>query len=475
MKTHYLCPMKFLLPISIFILLFSCSSGNSEKPVQDSTPEQKVVLPQLKKGEITDLSVVGDPGNSYSVYLPTNYDSTKRYPVIIFFDAHANGHLPLNNYKSLAEKWGYIFVGSNSSKNGLDMEVTQKIGVELIDEVEAILPIDLDEILLCGFSGGSRVAAYLTQGRPDVKGVICNSAAPQAPLEGKVFVGLAGLGDMNYLEMKKFCDGQPTNKFPHDLLVFDGKHEWAPLKMMEDAMLIAATYHAPGIKPTSSSSQMLDTLEKSILSQADSLKKTSCMLARNILQVGANACLTNITSDTLKKRDPRKVELELMNFSKNPCVKSDEAEWKKAETEESTLQQEIGSAIMQQDTTWWKNNAARYFETTKTGAEKFMRQRLRGYASLMCYSYINQANQVNNLHAAEKLIIVYSIVDPTNSEWAYMQATLYMKINLPDYALASLNKAVEIGFNDLSRMQNDPAFLPLQSDARFSEVLGKIK
>lgn len=455
--------MKYFLPISIFTLLLACSSGTPEKAKTDSVPEQVEAKPAFRKGDITDFSVKNDPGNSYSVYLPANYDSTKKYPLIIFLDAHANGHLPLNNYKSLADKWGFIFAASNSSKNGLDMDVTQKIGVELIDEVQDLLPVNPDEILLCGFSGGSRVAAYLAQGRPDVTGVICNSAAPPAPLEGKVFVGLAGLGDMNYLEMKKFCDNQATNKFPHDLLVFDGKHEWAPSNMMEDAILIASLYH-PGIKATSKDSSMAEALCSVITQQSDSILGTSCMIASDLRASGKAAC------DPYGEWKPNKAKT-----ISDACVKSDEAAWKKAEDDESGLQRELGSAIMQEDTTWWKNNANRYFETTKTGAEKFMRERLRGYTSLMCYSYINQANQANNLHAAEKLIIVYSIVDPTNSEWAYMQATLFMKISLPDYAIASLSKAVDIGFNDRTRLQNDPVFLPLQTDSRFSEVLGKIK
>jgi hypothetical protein len=456
--------MKFLLPLSIIFLLISCSSGNSQKPAQDSSPQQpqQVVTPEFKKGDFTDLYVTNDPANSYSVYLPSNYDAQKKYPMIVFFDAHGNGKLPLNNYKSLAEKWGFIFVGSNSSKNGLDMDLTIKIGNELLDETKAILSVDENQILLCGFSGGSRVAAYMTAGRPDVKGVICNSAAPQAPLPGKTFVGLAGLGDMNYLEMKKFVDGQTTNTSPHDLLVFNGKHEWAPLNMMEDALLIATIYH-PVIKNTSQDSAMSFALEKNIIQQSDSLKKTSCLLAFNLTVIGNNSIL--VKSKVLSAN-----QASLTN-----CAKSDEAVWAKVEQDETKMQEELGSAIMQQDTTWWKTNADKYFETKSTGPEKFMRQRLRGYASLMCYSYANQAMKANNLHAAEKLVAVYSIVDPTNSEWAYMRATLYMNINLPDYAVAMLDKAVALGFNDRTRLLNDPTFTSLQANPKFSEVMDKMK
>jgi hypothetical protein len=272
------------------------------------------------------------------------------------------------------------------------------------------------------------------------------------------------LGDMNYLEMKKFVDGQPGNSSPHDLLVFDGKHEWAPAKMMEDALLIATIYD-PAKKYSSQDTLMSEALEKNIISQSDSIKKTSCLLAKNLVEIGVHSIIGN--SKTLSKNNS--------SFSSDPCVQSDEKAWAKAEQDETKMQSELGSAIMQEDTTWWKANADKYFETKSTGPEKFMRQRLRGYASLMCYSYANQAMKANNLHAAEKVVAIYSIVDPTNSEWAYMRATLYMNINLPDYALAMLDKAVELGFNDRARLQNDPVFTPLQSNPKYAEVMDKIK
>ncbi len=463
--------MRFILPFLTISLIVSCASAESGKSKDNSTQQQQVVKPIIKNGKITDLYVSTDANNSFSVYLPANYDSTKKWPLVIFFDAHANGKLPLNNYKAIADKWGYIFVGSNSSKNGLDMQTTKNIGEGLLNEVKKILPIDQTEIILCGFSGGSRVAAFMTAGRSDVKGVICNSAAPQAPLPGKVFVGLAGLGDMNYLEMKTFCDRQVTNTSPHELLVFNGKHEWAPATMMEDALLIESISPVNGISNIKSN-EMYRALGILIINQADSIEKTSCMVANNLMLAGERTQSLAVTGNQrIVVGDDYRISVK----KNNSCVKTDEASWQTAEKLESGFQQEISSSLMSQDTTWWQNNIDRLFESKKDAADKFMHQRLRGYASLVCYSYANQAFKSNNLHAAEKLIAEYSIVDPTNSEWAYMRANLYVQIGMNDYAIASLEKAVEIGFNDKARLLNDPIFLPLQADPKFAAVLDKLK
>ncbi|MCX6311331.1 MAG: hypothetical protein NT084_06800 [Bacteroidetes bacterium] len=458
--------MRIFLPLLSLALTFSCSSGTSDKTNQDSATTQLVTVLDLKAGTFIQLSCANDASNSYEVYLPIGFNKTDKYKVVIFFDAHGNGHLPLEKYKSLADNYNYIFVGSNSSKNGLDMNTALQIGNGLIIDVENRLPYIHGEVVLCGFSGGARTAAALGQNQSDLKGIICNSAAPQTALPGKVFVGLAGLGDMNYLEMRKHEDVLSGSIFPHELIVFDGKHEWAPVSVMEDALLITGAF-VPTTNHATDDTLMASILCKKILHDVDSIKKISCLLTNNLLETGLHCAKGGKFESAMQKKHDA--------VSKDACVKSDEAAWKSAEAQESQLQQELGSAIMQQDTTWWKANESKYFETTKTGAEKFMRQRLRGYASLMCYSYANQAFKTHNLHAAEKLVSIYSIVDPTNSEWAYMRAQLYIEIGMKDVALSALEKAVELGFNDQLRLQNDPAFLSLQSDARFAALYGKMK
>lgn len=452
--------MRIFLPLFLSALsIVSCSSTEEKKAAVDSAPAQQTVAP--KAGAITQFSCASDPSNLYSVYLPANYDAAKKYPVIIFFDAHGNGELPINKYKSLADRWNYIFIGSNSSKNGMQMNETERIGNGLVDEAKRVFPVDAQQIFLCGFSGGARVAAAIGGERSDVKGMICNSAAPQQDLPGKLFVGLAGLGDMNYLEMRKYCgDAHDAANKNKKLLVFDGKHEWAPYSIFEDALLITQLW--PENSSAHNDTTIVNAFTRNIKTQSDSIKKVSCLLASNLLYTGATTAGGELT-----KRSGE--------FDRDGCVKADEAAWKKAEEKETAMQQFLADAVLTHDTTWWQQHASEYFETKEKGAEKFMRDRLRGYVSLICYSYSNQAFHTNNLHAAEKMTKVYSIVDPTNSEWAYMRAMLYMKLNLTAYVLPNLQKAVELGFNDTARLQNDPTFTPLHSDPAFNELFQKMK
>jgi pimeloyl-ACP methyl ester carboxylesterase len=441
------------------LFLAACSSDDPAKKTADTLPQ--VQASPLVAGNFNELSCTADPSNIFTLYLPQGYTPEKRWPVIIFFDAHANGHLPLEKYKALADKWGYVFVGSNSSKNGLSGDRAMQIGNTLIDEVTKLLKVDPRSIVLCGFSGGARVASALLAERNELKGVICNSAAPQRLPQGKMFVGLAGLGDMNYLEMKKFSGASTGN----DLLVFDGKHEWAPAQIFEDALLIFGCYSTGGtLRPDSA---MAAALAENIISQSDSMKGTSCLLAKNLLETGRRHTTQFGVAAELNKR--------LENLKGSACVRTDENAWKAAEEKETALQQFLSESLLTRDTTWWRENAAQYFEFAKPGAEKFMRERLRGYVSLTCYSYSNQAIQMKNFHAGEKMVKLYSIVDPSNSEWAYLQAVLYVNLGMSDYVIPSLQQAVALGFNDRERLQNDPAFTSLHGTPAFNELFARIK
>jgi hypothetical protein len=465
--------MKIILPLSLLFFSASCASDSSDatKNDSDSVAPKVVTVPALKKG-LNDLYVFSDPSNTYEAYLPSGYDTSKKFPVVIFFDAHGNGTLPVDKYKAIAEKWQYIFIGCNSTKNGMAMNETMRLGSELINEIQVRFPVDVNEIAICGFSGGARVAAGLGQNPSNLKGVICNSAAPQAAMDGKVFIGLAGLGDMNYLEMKKFVDGQKTlqNKFPNELLVFDGKHEWAPVDVMEDAILMVNAYDLRNDSQPNDVN-MIAALDSNIALQADSIRKTSCKCAQDLITSFYDLKFTDWHQLSLRKW---KCDVTLKKISSS-CVSSDEAAWKKAEDQESTMQTELSNAMLGQDTMWWKTNAPVYFDSTKTGAEKYMRERLQGYASLMAYSYTNQAFKMSNPHATDKLITIYSIVDPKNCEWAYMRAEFYMNIGMQDAVFPMLQKAVDLGFDDRNRLSADPVFAPLQNDARMSEIFVQMK
>jgi predicted esterase len=78
--------------------------------------------------------------------------------VIIFFDPHAEGSLPVGKYARLANRSGTILMGSNTSKNGMQFEQTNAVAQALVQEANHRLAADPRRIALAGFSGGAKAA-----------------------------------------------------------------------------------------------------------------------------------------------------------------------------------------------------------------------------------------------------------------------------------------------------------------------------
>jgi hypothetical protein len=151
--------------------------------------------------------------------------------------------LPVKRYKDMADRYGIILAGSNSSQNRQKGELTSKIVNAAIGDVKKRFNVDESKIFTSGFSGGARVAVLAAlSGRYGIRGVIgCAAGFPNVQsLAGMNFtwVGVVGDRDFNYLELVNVNRQLEAAGFDSHLLVFDGKHDWPPVETFDDALNI---------------------------------------------------------------------------------------------------------------------------------------------------------------------------------------------------------------------------------------------
>lgn len=231
---------KFFTYILISGLLFFMASCNGNKH-QEKAPAKS--YKSWKTGNLyADVKAEGDTSISYAIYLPESYDIKKSNRILFMFDAHARGSLPIENYQSLAEKYHIIIAASNNSKNGQNATERNHIITEFMSDVEKQFHIDNSKIYTAGFSGGARVATLIALFNSNVAGVIgCAAGFPQVqnPVNKSfTWVGIAGNRDFNFLELKNMNRQLIANGWNSHLLVFDGKHEWPPKEVMDEAFQI---------------------------------------------------------------------------------------------------------------------------------------------------------------------------------------------------------------------------------------------
>jgi poly(3-hydroxybutyrate) depolymerase len=180
----------------------------------------------LPVGEVIDrVTCTADPTQSYALFVPAGYTPSRSWPVIFAFDPGGRGRTPVERYRPAAERFGYIVVGSNNSRNG-STEIP-KILAAMTDDVAARLAVDPKRVYLAGMSGGARVALGIALASKDIAGVIASSAGyPDNRLRKTLpfpIFATAGTDDFNHLEMRRL-DRELTT--PHRLAIFNGGHVW---------------------------------------------------------------------------------------------------------------------------------------------------------------------------------------------------------------------------------------------------------
>ena len=93
----------------------------------------------LRLGEVIDRVEVRDhPGQTYALYVPSNYTPERVWPVLYCLDPSARGRTPVDRFAAAAEKAGVVVAGSNNSRNGPLPPAQEAINLMLVDTHERL-------------------------------------------------------------------------------------------------------------------------------------------------------------------------------------------------------------------------------------------------------------------------------------------------------------------------------------------------
>src|SRR6185503_4770057 len=114
-----------------------------------------------------------NPEQSYALFLPPGYTPEKKWPILYAFDPLGRGSVPVKLFQDAAKEFGFIVVGSNNSRNGIELN---DIVETLWSDTHQRFAIDERRVYTTGFSGGARVASAIALNyRGAVAGVIAAS------------------------------------------------------------------------------------------------------------------------------------------------------------------------------------------------------------------------------------------------------------------------------------------------------------
>jgi dienelactone hydrolase len=218
--------------------MLSAFSGTAGSQAAGHRPSEPLVAGQV----IEKVLCAGSLGQSYALYLPSNYTPGKRWPILYAFDPGARGRIPVTLYKDAAEKHGYIVAGSNNSQNFTNDPPERSI-FAIWQDTHQRFSLDEHRTYTTGFSGGARTATMVALRCPAcaVAGVIAHGAGypnSDKPSQKDAFLYFAAVGnqDFNWGEIVELRRGREELGLPYRVEVFDGEHQWAPAEIVEEAI-----------------------------------------------------------------------------------------------------------------------------------------------------------------------------------------------------------------------------------------------
>jgi hypothetical protein len=455
---------RLTLGFVALVSIFGCSGENSESKKGD----EKILDNNFKPGILSEnIECTQNKVYSYTLYLPTFYNAQKKFPVVIVFDAHARGKMAAGRFKEASEKFGYIIMASNNAKNGLE-EIDDVVNNLFIDALN-IPGIDRNRIYTAGFSGGARIASSAAIYKGGIKGVI--ALAGGMPTVGQElsqkfnFIGVVGLNDFNYHEMKTLDKALSVNGFTNQLLTFNGNHEWPSA-----AVLAKAVEWQELMAMKKKEIPVNDNLVRNYL--ANSADSINAHVVSG-LNYQAYLLYNNFFEDLDGLYDVADFKKSYEALLKNPEIdntikaekNSDVAEMAKQEVLLNMFKSGNYSGIRKEIATQFKNSGSTNYTILHSS------RRLLSFIGMLCYVYTENAVNSQNKTAFSNLIEIYTLVEPKNPDKEFYKACQAMMDNEHGKAFDYLNKAIEFGYYDANRLQNIGYFEQIRTKPEFDRLI----
>jgi pimeloyl-ACP methyl ester carboxylesterase len=438
---------------------------------------------------ISRVECAGDPGQSYALYLPTHYDALKKWPAIYAFDPMGQGSRPAELLQPAAEKYGYLVVASNNSRNG-PLAVSVEAMQALWTDSRLRFSIDEQRIYAVGFSGGARMAMLFGLSLPGhVQGVIPAGAGLPLGIEVKPPPSLAvyaivGIRDFNYGEMKDLDRRWAEWGAPHRLEVTEGEHRWPSHEVFTRAI---EWMELQGIKSRilAPNPDRLGALLEARLGRARELEK-----AGRTAQAYRECEFT--LGDFRGLRDTSEVEAFMSGMRKSADIKKLlKKEQKREENREqldalftsqlATVQEYIAdpatnpAALRESIRALDIHSLRRDMKSGKNEDRSIVADRQVQRILVAGWEDANSYFQRKEPARALASLELAALVRPESPEVQFLFARALALEDQKREALKALAKAAELGFSSCERIEREPAFAPLRQDPQYADTLAKIR
>jgi len=447
-------------------------------------------IDSIPRGQIVErIEALNDPSQSYALYLPSNYTPDRKWPVLYAFDPGARGRVPVERFKDAAEKYGWIVLGSNNSRNGPWNIVVNAWNAMLTDSHQRFA-IDDERSYATGFSGGARAAVRIAAACKCLAGVVANGAgfpvdlAP-SPQMHFVFFGAAGVDDFNYPELQSLQEPLTKAGIVHRVQTFAGRHEWPPVPVAT-AAVEWMELHAIKAAKRRRDDAFIDAMWQQLLNEARSFEEAkkyneAYQLYRDLVQTFKGLHdVAEIETKVNQLTDSRELKA---------AMREEQAEIKKQRELESRLNTLIagrgaGDRINETEAEFDSKNLFPKIlndlrnqsnASDDSSQRRVARRVLDGLFVGLIEQGISLLQTEKNYSESIRPLKLATEVNPDRPGAFFYLAWAYAANRDKKKSFQSLNKAVEKGFSDAAMITTNKAFDSLRNDPEYQQIMARLR
>ena len=186
------------------------------------------------------VTCAASPAHTYTLFLPAAYTPERAWPLLFVFDPRGRATAAAESFKPGAERFGWIIISSNDTRSDTEDDVNGPAIRALWTEALRYA-VDERRIYVAGFSGLVNAAWAVAANTGRVAGVIASGGRVRPDVSSRpmnaAFFGTAGLQDFNLLQMK-LLDAVLARRGldARRLEFFEGQHGWLPASLAEEGM-----------------------------------------------------------------------------------------------------------------------------------------------------------------------------------------------------------------------------------------------
>jgi hypothetical protein len=422
---------------------------------------------------------IANQEQSYSLFLPETYPEKDNWPVLYIFEPAARGPYAVRIFKPLADKYGYIIIASNNSRNG-SWDIVFDAAEAMFTDSFSRFKIDTARVYLAGFSGGARAATTIATITNKVAGVISCGAGfsmtkrYQPNIRNNfIYYGLIGTRDMNYLETMQVKTSLDKINIKNRLHVFDGPHRWPPINEL--------SYAFDWMEINASNVEIEEKAKSKWLVRADSLFTAEEYL---LYQTEINDINTLFSQNTLGNK--QRADSLLATKAYRTELRSKEKWQNRAEgltnkylqaLNEMPFTRLAGSDSTVKDMTWWQNEVKMLnkYVKSKDLYKSRMASRLLNLITANCAENMWSYVELNDMETAIKLTRLWLYISPEQIWPNWTAVRIYALNNDRKNTIKYIKKSVDLGINPTRAMLNNPNLNFVKNSDAYASLASLVK